>query len=493
MRAGKKYLALDMGAESGRGMVGILDNGQLSLEETHRFPNDPVFMAGGLRWNLPGQFSALKTALGAAIKQVGPVQSLGIDTWGVDFGFLGADGDILGLPYHYRDSRTNGMMEAAFEHMSREEVFEHTGIQFMPLNSLFQLLAMVRKRSSILKSAQTLLFMPDLFNYLFTGRRISEFSIATTSQMYDVRRREWSVPLFERLGLPLEIMPQVQATGFVVDHLLKSVADETGAGAISVVAPACHDTGSAVVAVPAQGRNWAYLSSGTWSLIGVELPSPLITAESLRCNFTNEGGYNGTTRFLKNIMGLWIVQQCRRQWAAEGQEYDYAEMARLAEEAAPFPAFINPNDASFAGFCNMPEAIRAFCRRTDQAVPETPGAILRCAFESLALLYRKALASIESMTGTPIETLHIVGGGTKNRLLNQLTANALGIPVVTGPVEATAAGNILVQAIVDGEVASLEEARAIVRASFEVETFEPRDQAAWQDAIGRFDTIVPQL
>ncbi|MCX7046161.1 MAG: rhamnulokinase [Candidatus Sumerlaeota bacterium] len=490
--AEKRYLAIDLGAESGRGVVGTLGGGKLTLEEVHRFPNGPIRILDSMHWDFPRLMSEIKSAMGIAVRKCGPMKSLGVDTWGVDFGLVGAGGVLMGIPYHYRDPRTDGMMEAAFKLMPREEIFMNTGIQFMQLNSLFQLFSMVRTKSPLLKGAETLLFMPDLINYCLTGEKISEYSIATTSQMYDVRKNQWSKPLFKKLGLPMNIMPEVCPSGTKIGPLLKSVMEETGVGRMPVVAPACHDTGSAVAAVPAQGEDWAYLSSGTWSLIGVELPKPIVTPEVLKHAFTNEGGINGTARLLKNIMGLWLVQESRRQWAAEGKEYTYADLARLAEEASDcsLKIFVNPNHAPFGAFGQMPKKIQDFCRKTKQSIPQSHGAIVRCALESLALCYRTALESIEAITGRKIKVLHIVGGGSQNRLLNQFTANALGIPVVTGPVEATAAGNILVQAIADREIKSLAEARAIVRASFEVETYEPKDTARWAEALEKFRKLI---
>jgi len=491
MAAEKRYLALDMGAESGRGVVGFWGKGRLRLEEVHRFPNGPVRVLDSLQWDLLRQFTEIKNAIGAAARRCKSLQSIGIDTWGVDFGLVGAGGVLLGNPYHYRDARTDGMMEAAFALMPREEMFKNTGIQFLPFNTVFQLFSMVRSRSPLLDIAETLLFMPDLFNFLLTGVRASEFSIATTSQMYDVRKGQWSKPIFRKLKLPLGIMPEPQPTGSTVGPLLAAVAEETGAGRVRVVAPATHDTGSAVAAVPARGSgDWAYISSGTWSLIGAELPHPIVTPEALKHSFTNEGGVGGTVRFLKNIMGLWLVQESRRQWAAEGKEYDYAQLANLAAKAAPFVSLVNPDDPSFLRFGQMPQKIQAFCKKTGQKVPKGHGEIVRCALESLALRYRWALEGMEEILGRKIKVLHVVGGGSQNRLLSQFTANALGIPVVAGPVEATAIGNICVQAIADGEIASLEDARAIIRKSFDVETYEPKDTARWSDAYERFRTIL---
>lgn len=490
MAAEKHYLALDMGAESGRGLVGVLADDKIRLEEVHRFPNGPVQVIDSLHWDVLRQFQEMKNAIGAAKTRFGEIESLGVDTWGVDFGLIGKNDVLLGNPYHYRDARTDGMIEAACEKMPREKIFEHTGIQFMQLNSIFQLFSMVQADSPLLVGAERLLFMADLFHFLLSGSKVAEFSLATTSQLYDVRQGQWAKPVFDALGLPFDIMPEVVPTGTRLGELLDHIATDTGAGKIPVVAPACHDTGCAVAAVPVEYEDWAYLSSGTWSLIGLELVRPIVNDQVLEHGFTNEGGVNNTTRFLRNIMGLWLVQECRRQWANEGTEYSYDALTRLASQADPFTAFVNPDDETFLGFGQMPTRIQEYCRKTGQTVPESHGAIVRCALESLALRYRLALEGMEEIEGRRVQALHIVGGGSQNRLLNQLTANALGVPVIAGPVEATAAGNIIVQAISDGELASLEEGRELVRASFEVETFEPQEGDAWAGALERFRKLV---
>lgn len=487
MAQSAKFLAIDLGAESGRGVVGLLQEGRLHLEEVHRFPNGPVRVLNSLHWDVLRLFSELKSALGRCIHVYGPdLQSMGVDTWGVDFGLLGRGDVLLGNPYHYRDRRTDGMMEEAFRRVPREEIFERTGIQFMKLNTLYQFLAMRVQDSPLLDVAETLLLMPDLFHFLLTGNKASEFSIATTTQFYDPRQRDWATEMLAKMDLPWEILPDIVAPGTQVGTLLPAVAEETGARPLPVIAPASHDTGSAVAAVPAQGEDWCYISSGTWSLMGIETPEPLINAQSLRYNFTNEGGVGGTIRFLKNIMGLWLVQECRRAWERQGQHYSYDELARLAAEAPPFVSLVNPDDESFLAPADMPAAIRAYCARTGQPQPQDVGALVRCALESLALKYRWVLERLEEIRGRHLETIHIVGGGSQNRLLNQLTADATRRRVVTGPVEATAAGNVLVQAITCGHLASLQEARDVVRRSFPVEIFEPHPSAEWEEAYTRY-------
>lgn len=487
-------LALDLGAESGRAILGRLDDGRLEMKEIHRFPNGPLRLPEktacgyGLHWDALGLFKELKIGLGRAREEVGAsgVASAGLDTWGVDFGLLDAQGTLLGHPYHYRDSRTDGMVERAFEIAGKEAIFAATGIQFMQLNSLFQLLAMRLGGAPALDAAHTFLTMPDLFNYWLTGRHVSEFSIATTTQCYDPQTRDWARPLLDKLGIPPRIFPEIVPPGTVLGELLPWVAEETGLKGLKLIAPATHDTGSAVAAVPADGRNFAYLSSGTWSLLGAELPAPVINAQSLDLNVTNEGGVGGTIRFLKNIIGLWIVQECRRTWQLQGESLSYDDITRLASEAAPFRSLIDPDWPEFLKPGDMPARMVEFCRLTRQPIPETRGQFIRCALESLALKYRKTLESLEGVLGCRLDPLHIVGGGTKNKLLNQFAANAVARRVVTGPVEATAIGNILVQAVALGELSSLEEARVVVRRSFDVAVYEPQETDRWAEAYARW-------
>jgi rhamnulokinase len=415
---------------------------------------------------------------------------LGVDTWGVDFGFLGRGGEVLGSPYHYRDPRTDGVMDRTFAKVPKEKIFEATGIQFMQLNSLFQILAMKEAGSSLLDAAETMLFMPDLFNFLFTGKRKSEFSIATTSQMWDPRRKAWAVGLLEELGLPTRMLPEVIASGTVLGPMRADVAAECDVKPVPVIAPACHDTASAVAAVPADGHDWCYISSGTWSLMGVELPEPVINEKSLKRNYTNEGGVGGSIRFLKNIMGLWLVQECRRQWVKEGYEHSYAELTQMAAQSRPLAALIDPDHGPFLSPGDMPGKIERFCENTAQKKPAARGEFVRTCLESLALTYRKTLEGLEEVLGRKIAVIHIVGGGSQNELLNQMTADACGRTVIAGPVEATGIGNVLVQAMAVGQVKSLADARAIVRASFPVKRYEPKDAAKWDQAYARFYDVL---
>ena len=485
------FLAVDLGAESGRVILGKLDAGRLQLEEVHRFANGPVSTPDGLHWDALRLWSEIKAGIGMAVHKYGnQIAGIGLDTWGVDFGLLDHNGALLGNPYHYRDSRNDGMLEQAFTRMPRETIFEQTGIQFMQINTLYQLLSMVNSKASALPAAETLLMMPDLFNYWLTGVKASEFSIASTSQCYDPRQGGWSLPVLKAMGIPTHIFTPIVQPGTVLGPLLPEVAKEIGTKNIQVIAPATHDTGSAAVAVPATEKDYAWISSGTWSLMGLDSPVPVITPESLAFNLTNEGGVYGSIRLLKNITGLWLVQECRRTWAARGEEISYDEMTRLAADAAPLKSLVDPDAPEFSRPGDMPERIREFCRRTGQPVPERKGEIIRCALESLALKYRSVLIMLESVTGRHMEALHIVGGGTRNRLLNQFAANSTGLKTITGPVEATAIGNILMQAVALGKIGSLSEGREVVRQSFEVESYQPQDRQAWDDAYQRLTSLL---
>lgn len=486
-------LAFDLGAESGRAVIGQFDGDKLALIELHRFPNGPIRLLEHIHWDVLRLFHEMKAALSLYVDRYGSdLAGLGVDTWGVDFALLDAQGTLLGNPYHYRDARTEGMYEEAFKRVPREEIFQRTGIQFMEINTLYQLLSMAIAQSPLLAAADKLLMMPDLFNYWLTGRKVCEFTEATTSQLYDPQEGGWSLPLLQGLGLPTHILAEIVPPGTVLGPLHKSVREEVGLGEVPVIAPACHDTGSAVAAVPAKGAHYAYISSGTWSLMGIEVRKPIITPESLAYNFTNEGGVCGTFRFLKNIMGLWLVQECRRTWAQAGREYSYDDLTALAAKAAPFQAIIDPDDESFLRPGDMPARIQEFCQRTGQPIPDEEGAIVRCALESLALKYRWTLEGLEKITGRQIESLNIVGGGGRNKLLNQFVADATGRPVTAGPFEATAIGNILMQALAIGHIASLEEGRELVRRSFEVMTYEPEQPERWEEPYTRYKRMAAE-
>jgi rhamnulokinase len=482
-----RLLAFDLGAESGRAMIGHFDGQLLELEEIHRFSNTPVRLDRGLYWDVLRLWSDIQQGLAkAADLYGGSLVSIGLDTWGVDFGLLASDDSLLGNPYHYRDRRTNGMLELAFSKVPREEIYQKTGIQFMQLNSLYQLLAMASTNSPVLAAAETFLNMPDLFNFWLTGRKASEFTIATTSQCYDPISGDWAYNLIESLDIPTKIFRPIIQPGTVIDRVRPSLSDEIGCGQIAVVAPACHDTGSAVAAVPAEIREYIYLSSGTWSLMGVEVDKPVITAESLKYNFTNEGGVNGTFRLLKNIMGMWLLQECRRVWGRRGRLYSYDELTSMAEAAPAFGPLVYPGDNRFLAPGDMPTLIQSYCKESGQEVPQSEGAIVRTILESLALEYRWVAERLDKITGKRRDTIHIIGGGSRNRLLNQFTADATMRKVVAGPVEATAAGNLLIQALALGHLASIEECRAVVRRSFDVETYEPGNSQPWDAAYERY-------
>jgi rhamnulokinase len=483
-----KYLAFDLGAESGRAMLGSILDGLLSLEELHRFPNSPVRLPTGLYWDTLRLFHEIRQGLAAAGRERGlTLDGIGIDTWGVDLALLASDGALVDNPRHYRDSRNNGIIEKTFAAVPREEIFARTGLQFMQFNTLFQLYGMKLAGAPALRCAHTFLMIPDLFNYWLTGVIRSELSIASTSQMYDPLGKRWATELLERLGLPTAILPEIVPPGTLLGPLLPEVANEAGLPPAPVYATCCHDTASAVAAVPACGEDWCYISSGTWSLMGVELNRPVINERSLALNFTNELGAGGTVRFLKNIAGMWLIQECRRAWAAAGREYAYEELARLAAAAPPFTSIIDPD--AFLEPGRMPEKIADYCRSTGQPVPPEPAAMCRAILESLALRYRQVLESLESLLGRRLETIHIVGGGSRNQLLNQFVADATGCTVVAGPAEATAAGNVLIQAVGSGALSGLAEAREMVRRSFPLTTFEPRTRSGWDEAYKNFSTM----
>lgn len=484
------FLAVDLGAESGRVIAGRFDGERLVLEELHRFGNGPVPVAGTLRWNLIGLWSEILRGLEIARQHLGDsIVSVGVDTWGVDYVLLSRDDELIGQPYHYRDRRTEGMLNFALTRVSKPQIFGQTGLQFMEINTLYQLLATQQSRPQMLEMAESFLLVPDFFHWLLCGSRVVEFTNATTTQCFHPVKGEWSFEMLEQLGLPTQMFPEVVAPGTRLGHLREDVCKRTGLGRVEVVAPATHDTGAAVAAVPTSltgSPKWAYISSGTWSLMGVEVQDAILSDRALALNVTNEGGVDGTYRLLKNIMGLWLVQECKRSFGRAGQDLDYSEITRQAAGAEPFRAFVDPDAAEFLSPEDMPTAIRDWCQRTGQTPPDSVGQIVRCALESLALKYRRVLGWLEELTGVPVEVIHIVGGGTQNALLNQFTANACGRTVVTGPIEATAMGNLLIQARTAGSLQSLSDIRSVVRASSSIEEFEPEQTGAWQDAYQRF-------
>lgn len=474
------YIAVDLGAESGRVMLGTIAEGRLCLEEIHRFSNGPVEQQDSLRWDFDRLLNEIKTGIGqAAQKANGRPLGIGVDTWGVDFGLIGADGQLIEAPYHYRDNRTNGMMDVGFALMPKRNIYQHTGIQFMQLNSLYQLLAMRQANSSVLTKAKKLIFMADLFSYFLCGQAFGEYTLASTSQMMDMATGQWSAPVFEKLGLPMTLMPEIVEPGTMVGELTEAVARAIGCEKIPVIAVGSHDTASAVLGVPASGSHWAYLSSGTWSLMGVELPKAIVNDKSFEYEFTNEGGVDHTIRLLKNIMGLWLIQECKRQWQREGQDFSYGQLAEMAAKAKPFFGHVDCDNSDFLAPGDMPSRINKHLRETGQHATDDKGQMVRLVLESLALKYRSTIEAIEDITGQTIDVLHIVGGGIQNELLCQFAANAIGKKVVTGPLEATASGNILMQARAIGQIQSIEEARKIIRNSFDLKEYQPQDSALW--------------
>jgi rhamnulokinase len=496
------FLALDLGAESGRGMLATLTGDVVELKEVHRFANEPVKLLDTLYWDAPRLFLEIKRAIREAARVcedrgVG-LSGISVDTWGLDYGLIGPSGELLGLPVHYRDTRTNGVMERAFETLPRETIFEETGLQFMQINSLYQLVAETGRGAARLQRALALLTMPDLMHYFLTGRIVTERSIASTTQLWNPRTGTWSQVLLDAFEIPRPILPEILEPGSVIGPLRPDIARELGIKtAPPVIASASHDTAAAVAAVPvsdsplAENETWGYISSGTWSLMGIELDQPEISAKALANNFTNEGGVGGTIRFLRNIMGLWLLQESRRQWEREGTSLDYDAITELATAAPPLRSFVDPAAQEFLAPGDMPERVREFCRRTSQPIPEEHGLISRCIVESLALAYAATADRIERVTGKRIAHLHIVGGGSKNRLLNQLAANALGVPVLAGPSEATALGNALMQAVATRALASIDDLRRVVKNSTETESFSPQADRvdAWTNARQTFSKL----
>lgn len=475
--AATTVLAVDLGAESGRVAAVAYDGASLQLEELHRFANGPVIAAGTMYWDILGLWREVQA--GVARGRARGAAAVGVDTWGVDFGLLDGAGQLLGNPVHYRDRRTEGVYERVVARLGREAIFGATGIQFMSINTLYQLASMAERGDPRLGAAATFLTIPDLLNYWLTGERVCEMSNATTTQCYDGLRGRWASEILEPLRIPTDMLPPVVAPGTRLGHF----------DGLQVIAPACHDTGSAVAAIPAAGPDFAYISSGTWSLVGLEEPVPIVSPEALAANVTNEGGVYGTTRLLKNVMGLWIVQQCRATWQAEGSPYAYDELAAMAAAAPAGGPLIDPDDPRFLAPGDHPERIRAFCRETGQPMPEGHAATARCVFESLALAYADTIARLQGLTGRRVAAIHVVGGGSRNALLGQMTADAAGVPVVAGPVEATVLGNALVQLIALGELGGLAEARALVACSGELRRYEPAGAAAWAEAHARFKTL----
>ena len=477
------YLAFDLGAESGRAVLGELRSGALAVREIHRFANDPVMYGDSLHWDVARLWHEMRAAL--AMTRGTSLAGIGVDTWGVDYALIGERLQLLENPYHYRDKRNVAGMADVLQRIPKEEIYAITGIQFLSINTINQLAAAARQTPRLLAAADRFLMLPDLFNLWLTGRAVSEFTNATTTQLVDAKTRTWSAPLMSRLDVPGHLAPPLVEAGSIIGPLLPRVPPNASHDGTPVVACASHDTASAVAAITARNGT-AFISSGTWSLVGIELDAPVLTADAMRLNFSNEGGVGGTTRLLKNVRGLWMLQSCRRHWAQNGSDLDYEQLMTAAAQTSGFRHLVDPDDASFGAPDSMPDAINRFCARTDQPAPTTPGEYARTILESLALKYRLVIRDLELVIGRPVTEIRVIGGGSKNRVLNQFTADATGRRIVAGPVEATAAGNIAVQLIATGGAASLAEARAIIDRSFPTDVFEPRDSDPWNRESRRF-------
>ena len=485
----KRVLAFDFGASSGRAIIGCFDGDKITLEEVHRFSNDPVSVGGTVYWDVLRLFYEIKQGIIKA-KIAGGFDSIGIDTWGVDFGLIDSEGKLMENPVHYRDARTVGLVDEAFKTMPKEKLYGITGIQFMELNTLFQLISLKKYRPWMLERADKMLFMPDLFGYMLTGKMCAEYSIASTSQLIDLDKRTWSKEILDAFGIKESVFAPLVQPGTVLGELSKEVCEECGVDPVPVISVCGHDTQSAITSVPCEDGDFAFLSSGTWSLFGTELDKPIVNETSMNINITNEGGFDGSTGFLKNIIGLWLIQESRRQWKREGKEYSYADLEKLALAAEPFKCFIDPDTPEFVPHGNIPERVREFCRKTGQYVPETVGEIMRCIYESLAMKYRLTFEKLRECTERDYPVIHVIGGGTKDGLLCQMTANSCDRTVKAGPIEATVMGNVAVQLMSDGSVKNIGQARKIVADSSELKTFEPKDTDKWAGAYEDFLKVV---
>lgn len=485
----KRVLAFDFGASSGRAIIGCFDGDKITLEEVHRFSNDPVSVGGTVYWDVLRLFYEIKQGIIKA-KIAGGFDSIGIDTWGVDFGLIDSEGKLMENPVHYRDARTVGLVDEAFKTMPKEKLYGITGIQFMELNTLFQLISLKKYRPWMLERADKMLFMPDLFGYMLTGKMCAEYSIASTSQLIDLDKRTWSKEILDAFGIKESVFAPLVQPGTVLGELSKEICEECGVDPVPVISVCGHDTQSAITSVPCEDGDFAFLSSGTWSLFGTELDKPIVNETSMNINITNEGGFDGSTGFLKNIIGLWLIQESRRQWKREGKEYSYADLEKLALAAEPFKCFIDPDAPEFVPHGNIPERVREFCRKTGQYVPETVGEIMRCIYESLAMKYRLTFEKLRECTERDYPVIHVIGGGTKDGLLCQMTANSCDRTVKAGPIEATVMGNVAVQLMSDGSVKNIGQARKIVADSSELKTFEPKDTDKWAEAYEDFLKVV---
>lgn len=487
-----KVLAFDFGASSGRAMLFTFDGEKLSIEEMHRFSNDPVMTGESFHWDVLRLFFEIKQGINKTVLAGHKdIQAIGIDTWGVDFGLFDKKGNLLGNPYHYRDTRTNGMIELSDETIGNKYIFDKTGLQFNFFNTLFQFMAMKKDNDPLLGIADKMLFMPDIFNYLLTGVMKNEYTIASTSQLLNVYQKDWDKELIEKAGIPTNIFCDIVMPGEVVGELSDSICEELGCPKIPVIAVGSHDTASAVASVPVtEDYKYAYISTGTWALMGSEIDEPRVSDSAYKYNFTNEGGVCDKIRFLKNVMGLWIVQESRRQWAREGKDYSFSDLGEAAWEAEPFQCFIDPDYEDFATPGNMPKKIRQYCEKTGQYVPETVGEIIRCVVQSLAFKFRMVAEAIEEITGEPLKAVHMMGGGIQDTMLCRFTASATGKTVLAGPIEATSTGNALIQFMALGKIKDLTEGRKIVKNSFPITTYEPEDSDVWNKAYEEYKKIV---
>ncbi len=485
----KRVLAFDFGASSGRAIIGCFDGEKITLEEVHRFSNDPVSVGGTVYWDVLRLFYEIKQGIIKA-RMAGGFDSIGIDTWGVDFGLIDAEGKLMENPIHYRDARTVGMVDEAFKTMPREKIYGITGIQFMELNTLFQLISLKKNRPWMLERADKMLFMPDLFAYMLTGKMCAEYSIASTSQIIDLKTKSWSKELLEAFEIKEDIFAPLVKPGTVLGMLTPEICEECGVDPVPVISVCGHDTQSAITSVPCEDGKFAFLSSGTWSLFGTELEKPIVNETSLNINITNEGGFDDTVGFLKNIIGLWLIQESRRQWQRQGEDYSYADLEKLALAAEPFKCFIDPDAPEFVPHGNIPKRVQDFCEKTGQYVPQTVGEIMRCIYESLAMKYKLTFEKLCECTERDYPVIHVIGGGTKDTLLCQLTANSCNRTVKAGPIEATVMGNVAVQLMSDNSVADISEARKIVANSSELKTYIPADVDKWEEAYADFLKIV---
>lgn len=484
----KKVLAIDFGASSGRAILGTFDGEKISLKEIHRFSNDPVMLNGTMYWDFLRLFHEIKQSL-IKSKAYGNIDSMAIDTWGVDFGLIDINGNLLENPVHYRDNRTMGMLDKAFEKISKDELYSITGNQFMEINTAFQLLSISEKRPELLKRADKLLLMPDLFNYYLTGKIFSEQSIASTTQLFDAKRKDWSMEVINRLGIKDTIFPKIIKSGTYIGDLSESICIELDIKPMKVFSVCGHDTQLAMVSTPATEKDFIFLSCGTWSLFGTELDNPILNEKSLNLNVTNELGFGERTSFLKNIIGLWLIQESRRQWQREGKDYSFMDLESLAKKSEPFKCFINPDAPEFIPSGNVPKRIQEFCKKTGQYIPQSVGEIMRCIYESLALKYRLAKVELETCTNKSFNTIYMVGGGTKDTFLSQLTACACDCRVSSGPIEATAFGNIAVQLMADGSIKDISQARDIIKNSEDIIYFEPTNSQDWNIALDSYKKI----